>query len=512
MLAIYDKVMTSSSESTLIILSLGAVFLFVVMGSLEWIRSQILIAISTRLDLMLGGRVFNSIFQLKINSTQPLLDLTQLRQFLTGSGLFAFFDAPWLPIYICLLFAFHWSFGVVAIIASIILVALTYWNETVTKKELTEATLKSSEANQSVQRNVRNIDAIESMGMLEPICRSWSSKQAEIIRLQNLASSKSSVITSLVKTFRQIIQSLILGLGAYLAIHREISPGLVIAGSILLSRALAPLDLMISNWKNFSLARDSYVRLSKLLIESQIPEQKMLLPEPIGNLQVEGVTFTPKTTVLNDVSFEILAGQSVAIIGPSAAGKSTLIRTILGLVSPTVGCVRFDGAKFEDWNKDQLKKNIGYLPQDVELLDGSIMENISRFGEIDSEAVVMAAKTAGIHEMILKLPNAYDTKIGSNGAILSAGQKQRIGIARAVYKTPKYVIMDEPNANLDQNGDIAFLQTLLKLKELGSTVIVITHRNNVLSVVDNILLMVDGSVAAYGPTQDVLSRMQQSGN
>lgn len=516
MLTVYDKVMVSGSESTLLMLSLITLFLFMVMGGLEWIRSQILIATSARLDGLLGAKVFNALFSQMLASagrggaSQALQDLLQLRQFLTGPGLFAFFDAPWMPIYITLMFLFHWSFGVVAILSALILTALAFWNEIATRSDLARANQESAEANQFTQRNLRNAEAIEAMGMLPRLRERWQQKQSEVIALQGKASGKAGLIGGLVKIFRLAIQSLVLGLGAYLAIHKEISPGLVIAGSILLGRALAPLDLMVNTWRGFLQMRESYDRLNKLLTAFPEQEAPMTLPEPKGRLTIEQLVIVPPgatTPVIKGISLMIEAGQTVAVIGPSAAGKSTFSRALLGICRPSKGAVRLDGAEIQQWNREQLGDYIGYLPQDVELLDGTVSENIARFGDIDPEQVIVAARQSGIHEMILRLPQAYDTRLVGGGHVMSAGQQQRVGIARALYGSPQVIVLDEPNANLDQAGDVALIETLANLKRQGKTVIVVTHRNNILSLADKILLLVEGQVGAYGPRDEVLSAL-----
>lgn len=518
MLAVYDKVLVSGSESTLLMLSLITLFLFLVMGGLEWIRSQILIATSSRLDGLLGARVFDALFTQMLasggrgGSAQALQDLLQLRQFLTGPGLFAFFDAPWMPIYITLLFLFHWSFGVTAILSALVLTALAFWNEIATRSDLAQANQESQEANQFTQRNLRNAEVIEAMGMLPRLRERWQQKQSAVLALQGKASGKAGLIGSLVKVFRMAIQSLVLGLGAYLAIHKEISPGLVIAGSILLGRALAPLDLMVNTWRGFLQARESYDRLHKLLTAFPSQQPPMPLPAPKGRLSVEQLIIVPPGAtdpVIKGISLVIEPGQTVAIIGPSAAGKSTFSRALLGIYRPSKGAVRLDGAEIQQWNRDQLGDYIGYLPQDVELLDGTVSENIARFRDIDPEQVIAAAQQAGIHDMILRLPQAYDTRLVGGGHVMSAGQQQRVGIARALYGNPQVIVLDEPNANLDQAGDAALLETLTLLKRQGKTVVVVTHRNNVLSLADKILLLVDGQVGAYGPGDEVLQALAQ---
>ncbi len=516
MLAVYDRVLASSSESTLLMLTLIVVFLFLVMGGLEWIRSQILITTSTRLDQLLGERVFNSIFQLALSSggktasAQPLSDLLQLRQFMTGNGLFAFFDAPWLPIYLALMFLFHFWFGVTAVVSAFVLIGLAIWNEVATRADLNQANKETLEANQLTQSNLRNVEAIEVMGMLPHMRQRWQQKQLSVIALQAQASAKGGLITALSKTFRMTVQSLVLGLGAYLAIHKQISPGLVISGSILLGRALAPLDLMIASWRGFQAARQSYGRLNSLL--AQIPNRQtpMTLPAPKGEIRLDNVSIAPagvQHPILKSISLVIDPGMLVGLIGPSASGKSTLARAILGIYLPVTGSVRLDGTEIHHWDRAQLSTYVGYLPQDVELLDGTISENIARFGEIDPEKVVAAAQAAGIHEMVQHLSDGYQTRLAGNGQLLSVGQRQRVGIARALYGEPKLIVLDEPNSNLDQAGEAALMVTLANLKKNGASVVIITHRPNILNLTDKIAMLVNGQLAFYGARDEALAKL-----
>lgn len=521
MMQVYDRVLASNSESTLLMLTLITVFLYAIMGGLEWIRAQILIVTSARLDRLLGGRVFEALFQQsvasggRLASVQPLNDLLQVRQFLTGSGLFAFFDAPWFPLYLGLMFLFHPWFGVTCLVSAGVLTGLALWNELATRDSLKQANQESIDANQFTQRNLRNVEIVEAMGMLPRLKTRWEARQTRMLDLQGQASAKAGIITALSKSYRVTIQSAMLGLGAYLAIQKDISPGLVIAGSILLGRALAPLDLMIANWRGFLQARDAYARLDSLLSAVPSREAPLPLPAPKGDISLDKAVVIPpgaSSAVLKGLSFRIDAGSQVAIIGPSGAGKSTLARAILGLYPTSEGSIRLDGAEVRQWDREALGHYLGYLPQDVELLDGSIAENIARFGELDPERIVAAARTAGIHDIILRLPEGYSTRIAGHGQMLSAGQRQRLGLARAVFGQPRLLILDEPNSNLDQDGENALQATLASLKQQGSTVIVVTHRPSLLTHVDRILMLVDGQVALYGPRDAVLEKLQQPVN
>lgn len=516
MLAIYDRVLMSGSESTLIMLSGIAVFLFLVLGGLEWIRSRIMVATSARLDERLGERVFDAIFRQSLASnrtvttSQPLNDLLQIRQFLTGPGLLAFFDAPWMPIYVGLMFLFHLYFGAVAVLSMLVLTGLAIWNEIATHADLAEANRESIEATQFTQRNLRNAEVVEAMGMLPRLRSRWQARQMRVLGLQSQASTKAGLINALSRTYRLTIQSLVLGLGAYLAIHKQITPGLVISGSILLGRALAPLDHMIAGWRGFVGAREAYQRLDTLLQAIPTRASRMQLPQLEGHIKLEDLVIAVpdrSEPILNGITLTIEPGTTVALIGPSAAGKSTLARAMLGLYLPARGRACLDGTDVHNWDRTQLGQYVGYLPQDVELLDGTVAENIARFGPVEANRVVAAAQLAGIHKMVSALPQAYDTPLIGGGVTLSAGQQQRIGIARAIYGGPKIVVLDEPNANLDMAGEAELQKTILQLREDGCTVVIVTHRTNILSVVHKIALIIDGTLKEYGPREKVLQTM-----
>ncbi len=517
MMQVYDRVLSSSSTSTLLMLTILAVVLFVMLGALEWVRSQILIRVSTRFDLLLNERLYKVLFRQSLmsggrSSTQPLSDLLMLRQFLTGNGLFAFFDAPWLPVYVALLFLFHPAFGVVAIFSAVLLILLAIWNERATHDDLEQANKISVENANTTARNLRNAEVVHTLGMLPDLMTRWQEKQQKLIMLQAVASEKAGLIAALSKTYRITMQSLILGLGAWLAIDKQISPGLMIGGSILLGRALAPIDLMIGSWKQFLSARTAYERLNTLLGQFPAEPERMPLPMPKGNLSAEQAVIVPpgsKTAVIKGVNFSIQAGTFIALIGASASGKSTLARALLGIWPTANGVIRFDGADVSQLDRSLVGPGIGYLPQDIELFDGTIADNIARFGELDSNKVVAAAQAAGVHEMILQLPKGYDSEIGGTGGLLSAGQRQRVGLARALYGDPVLVVLDEPNSNLDDLGEQALARALVALKVRGCTVIVITHRVGILGMVDRIMVLNEGALVLDGPRDEVLAKLNQ---
>ncbi len=517
MMQVYDRVLGSSSTSTLLMLTLLAVVLFATLGLLEWIRSQILIRVSTRFDLLLNERLYKVMFRQGLvsggkSSAQPMSDLLAVRQFLTGNGLFAFFDAPWLPIYILLLFLFHPAFGYVAIVSAVLLILLAIWNERATSGDLEQANKVSVENANSTSRNLRNAEVVHALGMLPSLMARWREKQYKLIMLQATASEKNGLITALSKTYRMTMQSLVLGLGAWLAINKEISPGMMIGGSILLGRALAPIDLMIASWKQFLTARTAYDRLNALLKQFPAEADKMPLPAPKGVLRAEQATIVPpgsKTPVIKGVSFGIDPGTFIALIGASGSGKSTLARALLGIWPVANGAIRLDGADVTQLDRGLVGPHIGYLPQDIELFDGTIAENIARFGEVDANLVVDAARAAGVHDMILHLPQGYDTEMGGSGGVLSAGQRQRVALARTLYGNPVLVILDEPNSNLDDQGEQALARALLTLKQRGCTVIVITHRVGILSIVDRIMLLNEGSLVLDGARDEVLAKLNQ---
>lgn len=517
MLQIYDRVLQSRNLTTLVMLTVILLAFYVMLGLLEYARSKLLVRIGAQLDQALSERVFTASFEGYLrksggNAAQALGDLTNIRQFLTGSGLFAFFDAPWAPIYLAVIFMFSPWLGVFAMLAALVLFGLAWATEMLTRKPLAEAATYASAANAYAANNLRNAEVIEAMGMLGNLKRRWLQRQLRFLALQNEASERAGAISAVTKTTRITVQSLVLGLGAWLVIHGDITPGAMIAGSILLGKALGPVEMAIGVWKQLVSARTAYHRLEQLLTDHPKRVEAMSLPRPLGNLLLEDVSAIPpgtKNIIVRQVGFRLDAGQVLGIIGPSGSGKSTLARLLVGIWPAATGKVRLDGADVFQWDKAELGPAVGYLPQNIELFEGTIAENIARFGEVDSEKVVEAAKLAGVHEMILRFPNGYDTPIGDGGGALSGGQRQRIGFARAIYGNPSLVVLDEPNSNLDDAGETALVKAVLGLKERGVSVVLITHRTNIIAAVDLLAVMADGVLKLFGPRDQVLQAIQQ---
>ncbi|VEE42805.1 type I secretion system ATPase [Pseudomonas putida] len=424
--------------------------------------------------------------------------------------MFAFFDAPWFPIYTVVMFLFHPWFGWMTLACGSILTVFAVINHRVTGQALAIANKENVASNVITSKTLRNAEVIESMGMLETLMNRWAKRQRYVMMLQSQASDKGGVVSSISKMFRMWSQSVMLALGAYLVIKHEINPGLLMAGSLLLGRALSPIDQMINSWKGFVAAKVQYDRLNKVMDDLNKEPERMPLPAPEGHIQVENLIVAPpgaKAPVLRSISFVAPAGSIVGIVGPSAAGKSTLVRALMGIWPPQHGVVRLDGADISTWDKQALGPYVGYLPQDIELFEGSISENIARFDKVDPEKVVQAAQMAGVHEMILMLPDGYDTVIGSDGVNLSGGQRQRIGLARAIYGNPRLIVLDEPNSNLDDVGERALGVALQKLKETGATVFIVSHRPNILTRLDRILVMAGGSISLYGERDRVIAEL-----
>lgn len=515
MMQVYDRVLTSRNETTLFMLTLIALGLFMFSGLIEWVRGQVMIRMSAGLDDALGERVFDATFARSLrehnaNPAQVLSDLASLRQLITGQGLIALLDAPWLPIFLIVAFIFHPWFGVLTLVLALVLIGLALWGELATKVHLGEANRLSVHSATYVNSTLQNAEVIQALGMLGPLRQRWSLWQQRIIAAQARASDHSARITSATRFVRISGQSLALGLGALLVLEGQLSAGMMIAMSLLLGRALAPVEIAIGSWKQFTSGRLSYQRLSQLLEQHPRERARMPLPAPTGAIRLEQLYAGPpgaQQPTLRAINIALNKGEVLAVIGASASGKSTLARALVGVWPAMGGSVRLDSAEIGQWSHDALGPHLGYLPQDIELFDGTVADNIARFGEQNADKIIEASRHAGIHEMILRFPKGYDTPLGPGGLGLSGGQKQRLGLARALYGNPALIVLDEPNSNLDEAGELALIQAVKALKAAGSTVILITHRPSILAVVDHILLLKDGTQQAFGPRDRVLKAL-----
>ncbi len=519
MLEIYDRVLPSRSVPTLVGLSVLAAALFLSMGVLDLIRGRILVRVGASLDEQLSGRVYETLIHLPLRAgnhsdgLQPLRDLDSLRSFLSGMGPIALCDLPWLPLYLAVCFAFHFWIGMTALVGAIVLIILTVVTEYLTRAPMRDATRFGHARNGLAEASQRNAEALAAMGMTGRIAARWNEANRHYMESQRAASDVAGGLGAVSKVLRMILQSGVLAVGAYLVIYQQATAGIIIAGSILSARALAPVDLAIANWKGFIAARQSWARLTRLLTAFPASAPVLALEAPSQSLAVEAVSTTPpgqQKLVVQDVNFALQAGSGLGVIGPSASGKSSLARLLVGVWAPVRGKVRLDGAALDQWNAEALGAHIGYLPQDVELLAGSVAENIARFEpDAPSEAIVAAAKAAGVHDLIVKLPEGYETQVGDQGTALSAGQAQRIALARALYRDPFLVVLDEPNSNLDAEGDEALGRAIFGVRERNGIVIVIAHRPNAISGVDFVLVMNAGRQQAFGPKDEVLSKVLQ---
>ena len=517
MLQLYDRVLTSRSQETLLMLTLVAVGMIAIMGLLDVVRSRVMVRVGNGFDKVLGERVFTATYRQALagkgsDHAQGLRDMDLVRQFLTGQGLFAFFDSPWVPIYLVVIFLIHPLLGIVACGGAVILFLFALLTEIVSRHPMARATGYVIKANSFAESSLRNAETVRSMGMLGRIRSLWRDVHHQALSRQSLAADRGAVVSAASKSLRIILQILILGTGGWLALQQEITPGMMIAASIIVGRAVSPVEQAIGQWRGFLSARSAFARLESLTSAYPQSERPMELPRPDGNVDIEGVTAMPPTLnepVLRGVNFSISGGEAIAVIGPSASGKSTLARLLVGVWPALAGHVRLGGAEIYQWADDDLGKYVGYLPQDIELFDGTVKDNIARFGEADPEQIVIAAEMAGVHDMILHLPDGYDTEIGEGGCRLSGGQRQRIGLARALYGDPVLVVLDEPNSNLDNEGDLALLKAMGELKRRGITAVLITHRPSMLQNVDKILVLQEGMVALYGPREEILNQVMQ---
>lgn len=516
MVNVFDKAVATGSLPTLFSLVLVAIFLYVVLGLLEWARSRVLIRIGSRLDLLLAPRLYEICFRIRHDNTgstprsiQPLSDLNALRQFIAGPSVAVLFDLPWTPFFILLMFLFHPVLALVAIIGIVIVTLIALANQRSTTANLQDANNKAALISLDNQRNIRNVEAISAMGMLPPLSEKWRVAQDAMLRVQSTASWTASAYSASIKTLGLAMQSAAITTAAILAMAQEITPGVIIGAAMLLGKTIQPIQQAVSGWKGFVDARDQYQRLDRLLKDAPPPVNKMVLPDITGKISATNAEVCApgsESPILKEISFTIEPGSTVMVIGPSAAGKSTLIKAILGLWPTSNGDIRIDGTEAHYFDPDKLGRQIGYLPQGIELFEGSIADNIARFSLPEPDSVILAAKDAGIHDLILSLPEGYDTVIGSRGVRLSPGQEQRVGLARAVYKRPTLLIMDEPNSNLDEAGEKALNQAIATMKRAGSTVVLVSHRRTAIPLADEIIVLERGRVRETISREMVLER------
>jgi ATP-binding cassette subfamily C protein RsaD len=515
MLQVYDRVLSSRNVLTLVFITLIAVFLLLIYAALEALRTQVLVRAGIKFDKEVRGQIFRSALSATIQrrpgGAQSFRDVDIVREFLTGAGLISFCDAPWTPVFVIIAFVLHPFFGVLAIVSCLVILGLAIANDYATRAPLQQATMASIAAQNDASATMRNSEVMHAMGMWGGLQSRWELRRNDVISWQALASDRGGGLMSAIKAFRQIVQTLILGGGAYLAIKGSLSPGAMIAASVIVGRALAPIELAIGQWKGFVGARGAWDRLQTSFRGDTDTDQRMILPAPKGKVSFEQATVVPpgrKTPTVIGATFTIEPGVSLAVIGPSGAGKSSLVRALVG-VWPTInGAIRLDGFDLKQWDPEQLGSFIGYLPQDVELFSGSVAENIARFGPLDTDELIEASKLAGVHELVQSMPDGYDTQIGDGGQALSGGQRQRIALARTLYRRPPLIVLDEPNANLDSDGEQALANALMQLKG-RSTIVFVTHKLNLLAAADTVMLLQNGQVALMGERDQVMRQLMQ---
>lgn len=519
MLQVYDRVLTSRSEETLILLSVGAAIALVVMFLFDLLRARLLVVGSMMLDKWLGPTILQHLFSLastpQAESRPGMRDIEILRAFLTGPGTLALLDAPWVVVFVAVIFLFHPLLGFVALIGALTLLAVTVMNERMTRQPIEAMQRQARETNHFIELGLRNAEVVAAHGMAGSLERRWQERNDRVLERQQEATYRAGFMSSLTKGLRQFLQVAMLGAGAYLVIDQHISGGVMIAATILLGRALAPVELLIAGWKGLVEARGALRRLDELLsIHEDVPTITEL-PPPQGNVSVERVIFgvrREEKPVLKGISFELGAGEALGIIGPTASGKSTLARLIVGAWKPSSGTIRIDGADLSNWPRERIGPYMGYVPQDVELFAGTIAENICRMGEMNSEAVIEAAERANAHEMILRLPKGYDTQVGEGGMALAGGQRQRIALARTLYGKPSLVVLDEPSSNLDAEGEEALIVTLQRLRAEKVTLILITHKPSLLvnCHADKLLVLKEGAQELFGPFAEILGKVTRA--
>jgi ATP-binding cassette subfamily C exporter for protease/lipase len=512
---LFDRVMQSRNEATLLMLSLIAVGLFVINGVIEWIRQQVLLRVSAGFDRALSARVFDAAFRRNLvesgtSAGQALADLTTLRQFLTGAAMLALLDIPWIPLFLAIAWAFHPWLGAFTTVGAITMAVLAIISDRSTRQALEDANRLSARTQATMNSTLQHAEVIQSMGMLNAFRDRQNSDQEMLLALQVQASERAARFSAVTRFMRAFWQMGSMAIGVLMVLEGQISAGMMAGVGLLFFKAMVPIETAVSCFRQFSAARTSHQRLTQLLSEFPAQKPRMPLPAPTGQLDVRQLSLVPpgsRQTVLSQVSFSLQPGDVLAVIGPSASGKSSLARALVGVWTPASGTVRLEGAELSQWDMQRLGPHLGYLPQDIELFDGTVADNIARFGEIDSDKVIAAATLAGIHEMVLKFPQGYDTRLGAGGLRLSGGQRQRIGLARAIYGMPALVVLDEPNSNLDDEGDASLVRAIGELKAAGSTVVLVTHRPSILRAVDKLLYLKGGVQHMFGPRDQVLKAL-----
>jgi PrtD family type I secretion system ABC transporter len=518
LMQVYNRVLVSENVTTLVMLTLILTIALATMGLLDAARSQLLIRCGVKLDAKLSGRVFEALVvrsarQGYSKGAQPLRDLDQFRSFITGPGIHFAFDLPWIPIYLVLLFVIHPWLGAVATLGALFLLGLAVLNEKITRTALRQSEASGNRSYVFTENILRHSDVVVGMGMQPAIERNWFTSRDSMLAEQARASDRNAVVSSGIRFSRLLLQALMLGVGAWLAIGNAIMPATIFAASIVMGRALVPVEQAVGAWRQFNEAREGYRRVRKLLVEVPAPDHRTIVPTQDHAVAAEALSYSipaRKRPILDDLDFELAAGRAIGVVGPSGSGKSTLARLLVGAISPSAGAIRLGGVDYVQWDRHELGRRIGYLPQDVGLFAGSVRDNIARFGQASIGEIVEAARMTGIHDMVLELPEQYDTVLGPGGVGLSGGQRQRLGLARALLGRPDLIVLDEPNANLDATGEEALKQALLALKAQGSTIIVVTHRNTVLEVVDALMFVRAGRMEKLAAPEEVYDHIRQT--
>jgi len=513
-LQVYDRVMSSQSSETLIWLSVIALFAIGILAVLDSLRARMLVRLSGWLErrlapVLLVQGLKAGLGKRAVLGTQSLEDLAALRRFLTGPGAISLFDAPWMPLYLVVIFLFHPYLGIIATVGALLLFVTGLINEFATRRPLTEANTVNGDAMAALRATALGADAVRALGMISAVVRRWRRDNETVLDLQACASDRAGVVQAIARFIRLFVQIAIVGVGAWLVIHHSLTSGILIAAAIIVSRALAPAETLIGSWRSVIGARSAYRRIAERLKEMATPTSSVRLPAPTGRLDIENVSLTAPGSdrpILQGIRFSLEPGESLGIVGPSAAGKSSLARIILGVMPPSAGVVRLDGADIATWDSDRLGRHLGYVPQEVRLFTGTVGENIARLGTPDDDMVIKAAMFAGAHDMILRLPKGYDTEFDPAGQVLSGGQRQLIALARAFYGNPSLVVLDEPNSSLDRDGEAALLGAIARAKEAGITVVVIAHRPSIVAGVDKMLVLQNGRIAMFGPRAEILAK------